>query len=63
MTNFDRITCTTPIELADVLYELSENGNALCDYCAYVMPQCCRDCRSGVYKWLNQQEEAEDEDN
>ena len=54
MTNYEALTIET---MADLMCKLSDDGNVLCDYCAYVIPNCCHDCESGVYAYLNQEDE------
>lgn len=55
VTNGDRIRSMTDEELAHVM-------QGKCAYCAYTIARCTeRECKDGVYEWLKQEVQEDDE--
>lgn len=55
MTNADKLRQMTDWELADIM-----QGQCTC--CAYQLTECAeRGCKDGVYEWLKQEVQTDDE--
>ena len=65
MTNYDRIKSMSVEEMAEMLYDESENHYTYCDNCQYqsfYAPHCSSndiesDCKKAVIKWLESESE------